>query len=243
MPRPSLTIVIPAYNEARRLPPSLERIVAWVRTHPELAVDVLLVDDGSTDGTAEAARQAVGDRLPLTILRNEPNRGKGYSVRRGMLAAQGAVALFSDADLSTPIEEADRLLAAINDGADIAIGSRGLRESNIKVHQPWWRESAGRLFGVLTRLVALPGIRDSQCGFKAFRREAAQAVFSRQSLDGWAFDVELLVIARKLGYRIVEVPVHWENSPDSKVQMLRDGPGMLRDLLRVRWRHRGREPS
>lgn len=241
-PEPSLTVVIPAYNEAGRLPASLEKIIAWHarQTRP---VDLLVVDDGSTDGTARIVQEVVGDRLPLTVLVNDPNRGKGFSVRRGMLAAEGDYVLFTDADLSTPIEEADRLVAAIEEGADIAIGSRGMANSQVEVHQPWWREQAGKMFGRLTRLIALPGIHDSQCGFKVFRREAARSVFPLQGLEGWAFDVEVLVIARKLGYSIAQVPVRWVNDPNTKVRMLTDGPKMVLDMVRARLRHRRLRPA
>ena len=201
-------------------------------------MDLVIVDDGSSDGTAELVRQAVGERMRLTILTNEPNRGKGYSVRRGMLAAEGRCVLFSDADLSTPIEDAEALLAAIEGGADIAIGSRGLADSDVQLHQPWWREYAGKLFGVLVRWLGTSGVRDSQCGFKCFRREAAQAVFPLQTLEGWAFDVEVIIIARRLGLRIAEVPVHWVNDPDTKVHLLSDGPRMVLDIVRARLRHR-----
>ena len=234
----SLSIVIPAYNEANRLPPSLAKVLAYA-TESAREIDLVLVDDGSSDGTAEVARQVVGAKLPLTVLTNDPNRGKGYSVCRGMLEAEGECVLFTDADLSTPIEEADRLVAAIEGGADIAIGSRGMKESDIQVHQPWWREYAGRLFGRLMRLMAVRGLHDTQCGFKCFRRGAAQAVFPRQTLAGWAFDVEVLIIAHKLGYAIAEIPVRWVNDPESKVSLLTDGPKMLADVVRARWRHRG----
>ena len=233
----SLSIVIPAYNEAARLPPSLEKILTYVEGQSR-RVDLIVVDDGSRDGTAERVRQAIGDRMPLTILVNQPNRGKGYSVRRGMLQAEADCVLFTDADLSTPIEDAERLIEAIEGGADIAVGSRGLAESQVEVHQPWWRERAGKLFGFLVRTLATSGLRDTQCGFKCFRRAAAQAVFPRQTLDGWAFDVELIIIARSLGLGIAEVPVHWVNDPNSKVHMLRDGPRMLADIVRARLRHR-----
>jgi dolichyl-phosphate beta-glucosyltransferase len=238
----SLSVVIPAYNEAQRLPPSLHKLLAYAQQQSR-RLDVVLVDDGSQDGTAEITRQILGDRLPLTVLVNKPNRGKGHSVRRGLLEARGECVLFTDADFSTPIEEADRLLEAIEAGADIAIGSRGMRQSDIEVHQPWWREKAGKLFGVVTRLLVLPGIRDSQCGFKCFRQTVARAVLPHQTLDGWAFDVELLLIARKLGYTIAEVPVHWVNDPNSKVHMLSDGPRMVADMIRARWRHRGLRPG
>ncbi len=241
-PIDSLSLVIPAYNEAGRLPPNLEKIAAWAQGQSR-TVDLILVDDGSTDGTAELARQVLADRLPLLTLTNQPNRGKGYSVRRGMLEAGGQAALFTDADLSTPIQEADRLVAALEAGADVAIGSRTAKGSHIELHQPWYRELAGRTFGLVTRLIALPGISDSQCGFKCFRREAAQAIFPHQTLQGWAFDVELLVIARKLSYQVAQVPVAWYNDPASKVHMLTDGPRMVADMLRARWRHRGLRPT
>ncbi len=246
LPAPSpvqtVTLVIPAYNEAERLPASLEKIIAYA-TGRQRVIDLLVVDDGSTDNTAEIARESVGDRLPLTVLTNTPNRGKGYSVRRGMLEAAGECVLFTDADLSTPIEEADALLAAIEQGADVAIGSRGMAGSDVSVHQPWWREKAGKLFGALVRILVLPGIHDSQCGFKCFRREAAQAIASRQTQDGWAFDVEQLLIARKLGYEIAQMPVRWVNDPDTKVRMLTDGPKMLRDMVQARRRHRRLKPG
>ena len=241
MPTRSLSIVIPAYNEARRLPPSLRLIMDWA-SHQDFPVDLVLVDDGSTDGTADRARKAVGDTVPLTVLINSPNRGKGNSVRRGMLAAAGECVLFTDSDLSTPITDATDLLDALDAGADIAIGSRGMRKSHVQVHQPWWREMPGKLFGAMVRVIALPGIRDSQCGFKCFRREAAQAVFPLVIQHGWAFDVEMLTVARKLGLQIAEVPVHWVNDPDSKVKLLRDGPKMVLDIIRARWTHRNLRP-
>lgn len=238
----SVTVVIPAYNEAQRLPPTLAKVVAYARQQPR-RLDLVLVDDGSKDGTADLAQSLVGDQIPLTVLVNDPNRGKGFSVKRGLLEGGGQCVLFTDADLSTPIEETDRLLAEIEAGADVAIGSRAMRGSQVQVHQPWWREKAGKLFGALTRALVLPGIHDSQCGFKCFRREAAHAILSHQTLDGWAFDVEVLLIARKLGYSIAEVPVQWVNDPNSKVHMLTDGPRMLADMVRARWRHRGLRPA
>ena len=231
----SLTMIIPAYNEAKRLGPSLEKIIPYA-LGSELAVDLLIVDDGSSDGTVDVAREIVGERVPLRVVTNNPNRGKGFSVRRGLLEATGDCVLFSDADLSTPIEDADRLLAAIDGGADVAIGSRGMHGSHISRHQPWWREKAGRLFGLLVRTFILPGIRDSQCGFKCFRLEAARRIAPLLTLDGGAFDVELLLVARRLGYEIAQVPVEWRNDPDTKVRMLRDGPKMLADMLRARLR-------
>jgi dolichyl-phosphate beta-glucosyltransferase len=231
----SLTIIIPAYNEARRIGPSLEKIVQYA-SGSDLSVDLLVVDDGSTDGTADVVRETVAGRMPLRVVTNDPNRGKGYSVRRGLLEASGDCVLFSDADLSTPIEEADHLLAAIREGADVAIGSRSMKGSHISVHQPWWREKAGKLFGLMVRLLVLPGIQDSQCGFKCFRAEAARRIAPLLTLDGWAFDVELLLVARRMGCSVAQVPVEWRNDPNTKVRMLTDGPRMLADMLRARWR-------
>ena len=238
----SLTIVIPAYNEAERLPRSLMRIIDWA-SGQRLTVDLLVVDDGSVDDTARIAEETVGDKLPLTVLRNEPNRGKGFSVRRGMSEARGDCVLFTDADLSTPIEEADRLLAAIAQGADVAIGSRGMTASAVQVHQPWWREKSGQLFGLLVQLLVLPGIHDSQCGFKCFRHEAAKKISRHQTLESWAFDVEVLLIARKLGYDVAEIPIRWVNDPNTKVAILSDGPRMLIDMVRARLRHRRLSPQ
>jgi dolichyl-phosphate beta-glucosyltransferase len=232
-----LTFVIPAYNEVGRIGPGLATLLDYVASKP-FAADLILVDDNSRDGTAQYVEERVGGRLPLTILRNEPNRGKGHSVRRGMLAATGEYVMFCDADFSTPIAETDKLLDALDRGADVAIGSRGMKDSQVTTHQPKWREIPGKLFGLMVRALALPGIRDSQCGFKFFRREAAQEIFSRVQLERWAFDVEVLYIARRLGYRTAEVPIRWINDPNTKVRLLVDGPRMVRDIMTVKRRHR-----
>jgi len=234
---PYLSLVIPAYNEALRLRPTLEKIVAYMRAR-DFAVELVIVDDGSSDGTGDLARELLEGQVTYRLLRNEPNRGKALSVRRGMLEGRGQVVLFSDADLSTPIEEADKLLAEIRAGADVAIASRQLPGSNLTVHQPWYREIGGKAFGKLNQLILLPGIPDSQCGFKAFTREAAHRLLAHQKLTGWAFDAELLYIARKLGMKIAQVPVTWINDPNSKVKMLTDGVKMVQDLLRVKRLHR-----
>jgi glycosyltransferase involved in cell wall biosynthesis len=234
---PYLSLVIPAYNEALRLRPTLERIVAYLRGR-DFSAEVVIVDDGSSDGTGDVARAMLEGQATYRILRNEPNRGKALSVKRGLLEGEGEVVLFSDADLSTPIEEADKLLAEIRAGADVAIASRQLPGSKLTVHQPWYREIGGKAFGLLNRTILLPGIPDSQCGFKAFTREAAHAILAHQKLTGWAFDAELLYIARRLGLRIAQVPVTWINDPNSKVKMLTDGMKMVRDLLRVKRLHR-----
>ncbi len=237
MPEPSephLSIVIPAYNEESRLSLTLERIRAYAASK-SFSTEVLVVDDGSRDGTAAAASRAGQQWRALRLLRNPGNRGKGFSVRHGMLHAAGQIILFSDADLSAPIEEADKLLEAIEAGHDVAIGSRGLRPELIEVHQSSLRESAGKTFNLLVRAITRLPFRDTQCGFKAFRREAARAIFRRQQIDGFGFDVEVLYLARKLGYRTVEVPVRWSHSEGTKVSMFGDSRRMFTDLLRIRW--------
>ena len=223
-------MIIPAYNEAKRLPPTLGAIRrfldGWGRPY-----EILVIDDGSTDDTAARAREAGG--RALTLLANGRNRGKGHSVRRGMLAAAGEVRLMTDADLSTPIEEFPRLLSRLDDGHEIAIGSRALPESRVEVRQPWYRESLGRFFNLLVRLVALPGLHDTQCGFKLFTADAARQAFEPARLDGFSFDVETLFIARRRGLKIAEVPVTWRNDAATRVGLARGGQAFL-DLLRIR---------
>ncbi len=235
--KPWLSLIIPAYNEARRLGPSLSRIVAYLQQQSYPA-EVIVVDDGSSDETGEVARGALEGQVAFEVLRNEPNRGKALSVKRGLLAGAGEVLLFSDADLSTPIEEAEKLLAELSRGAAVAIASRQLPGSHLALHQPWYREAAGRVFGLLGQALLLPGIPDSQCGFKAFTRSAAHEILAHQQLTGWAFDAELLYIARRLGLPIAQCPVTWINDPNSKVNMLRDGLRMVADLWRIRRLHR-----
>ncbi|HWQ53042.1 MAG TPA: dolichyl-phosphate beta-glucosyltransferase [Bryobacteraceae bacterium] len=226
---PSISIVIPAYNEERRLPATLERIHAYLDSGNWAFREVLVVDDGSTDKTAEVAASFPGTRL----LRNPGNRGKGYSVRHGMLEARAEWVLLSDADLSTPIEELDKLWqAAQASGAQIAIGSRALDRSLVGVHQPFLREAVGRLFNLAMRLITGLPFRDTQCGFKLFAAPIAREVFSRQTLEGFGFDVEVLVLARELGYRAIEVPVRWNDALGTKVSITR-GLAAFLDPLRV----------
>lgn len=240
---PWLSIVIPAYNEAKRLPPSLREIIDYFQNQ-DYTWEIVVVDDGSTDNTSAAAEEVLDDRaVTYTILRNEPNRGKALSVKRGLQESAGDVALFSDADLSTPIEEAGPMLAKIREGADVVIASRQLPGSVIETPQPWYRTLAGQAFGLFNQLVLLPGIPDSQCGFKAFTREAIEEILPHQKLTGWAFDAELMFIARRLGLEIDQVPVRWRDSPDTKVNMFVDGPKMVFDLLRIRWIHRNLSPQ
>ncbi|HEY2941138.1 MAG TPA: dolichyl-phosphate beta-glucosyltransferase [Vicinamibacteria bacterium] len=227
MTEPALSVVVPALNEEDRLPRTLERIVSHLGRRGA-GYEVVVVDDGSRDRTAERA-QAAG----ATVLRNEANRGKGYAVRRGMLAARGARRLMTDADLSTPIEELDRLCARMDEGHDVVIGSRALPGARIEVRQPWYRENTGRLFNIFVRALAVPGVRDTQCGFKLFSAAAARDVFSSTRLDGFSFDVEALFLARRKGYRIAEVPVVWRNDAASRVSLVR-GFLAFPDLLRIR---------
>jgi dolichyl-phosphate beta-glucosyltransferase len=225
MSRPLLSVVIPAYNEARRLPPTLEKVQRHLAGRPH---EILVVDDGSDDDTAQRAAAA-----GVQVLRNPGNRGKGYSVRHGMLAARGAHRLMTDADLSTPIEELDRLLAKMDEGYDVVIASRALPESNVEVRQPWYRENTGRLFNLCVRLLALPGLQDTQCGFKLFSAAAAEQAFAASRLDGFSFDVEALFVARRRGFRIAEVPVTWRNDEATRVDTFKGAVAFL-DLARIR---------
>ena len=215
-PSPALSLVVPAYNEEKRLPVSLARIAEWLGSRaPRLTAEVLVVDDGSSDRTAAVAEKtAAGLGLSFRVIRLPENRGKGAAVRAGVLEAGGEHVLVTDADLSTPIEEVEKLLAA---GAPVAIGSRGLDATLVKERQPLFRVASGKLFNLLVRFLAVSGIRDTQCGFKLFRKDAAREVFSRATVDRFAFDVEALLLARRLGYPIAEVPVLWFNSPDTRV--------------------------
>ncbi len=228
-----LSVVIPAFEEEARIVPTLARVREYLEPRSYRS-EVLVVVDGGTDATLRQARSLGEDWPELRVLDNGRNRGKGYSVRRGMLEARGDYCLFSDADLSTPIEEVEHLVDAMADGAQVAIGSRALPDSDVRVRQAWWRQSMGRVFNRVVQMTTVSGIGDTQCGFKCFRRDAAHEVFSRQRLERFSFDVEVLWIATKLGYEIAEVPVVWVNDPASRVHPLSDSVRMLIDLVRVR---------
>lgn len=237
-----LSIVIPAYNERHRLPPTLEAVLDWVANRPE-SVEVIVVDDGSTDDTS-----AVASRYPVRVLRLPANAGKGAAVRAGVLESRGRRVLFMDADLATPIEEYDKLSSALDSGFSVAIGSRPLADSQLEVRQPWLREMAGRAFNGVVRLLAVPGIRDTQCGFKLFDGAVARWIFSRCSVDGFGFDVELLHIATRCGIGVREVPVRWAHQEgavafSSPARYLRHGLRMLRDIVHIRHLHRGLRPG
>jgi glycosyltransferase involved in cell wall biosynthesis len=235
MPR-RLSIVIPAYNEESRILPTLGKIHRFLETE-KIEAEILVVNDGSTDRTAEVVETQIASLRPiadLQVLHNPGNRGKGYSVRHGMLKAEGERVLFTDSDLSSPIEEYRKLAAPLDRGeASIAIGSRALKDSQVQTHQSLWREYSGRTFNVVVRAVARLPFRDTQCGFKLFSREAARAVFPLQPLDGFGFDVEILYIARKLGYCAAEIPVVWRDVAASRVR-LSSGARAFLDILRVR---------
>jgi dolichyl-phosphate beta-glucosyltransferase len=236
---PRWSVVIPAFNEAQRLPPYLENVVAYFEGRDE-PYEVIVVDDGSTDGTADLV-EARG--MPsVSVLRLRPNAGKGAAVRAGMLAAKGAYRLFADADGATPIEELKRLEPLLVAGVDVAIGSRVLVDPGVSVTTRAHRVAAGRLFNWLVARAGLHGIADSQCGFKAFTAPAATRLFETLATRGFGFDVELLLLARAAGYRVVEVPVNWADQGGSKVGVLRHGPGMLWQIVTARRRVGRRRP-
>ncbi len=231
---PTYTIVLPAYNESERLTTSLPKMLDYIRQR-DLHAEIIVVNDGSTDDTADIVRRFAGAYPMVRLLENPGNRGKGYSVRSGMLHAKGDVMLFSDADLSSPITEADKLFAAIAGGADVAVGSRWLKRELQTERQPWYRQLYGRLFNLALRITLGLRYRDTQCGFKAFNRKAAEIVFPRQRIERWGFDPELLFLANKFTLRAVEVPVAWAHDHRSKINPLRDGVKMAGEMLKVRW--------
>jgi dolichyl-phosphate beta-glucosyltransferase len=230
---PDISIIIPSYNEERRLPETLERIAEYVRASGR-AVEILVVDDGSTDGTVSVAESFRGKFGALRVLSNGVNRGKGYSVRHAMLEARGRIVLFTDADLSAPIEEADKLFAAL-ETYEIAIGSRALDRRLISIHQSRFREFAGVIFNTIVRLCLRLPFVDTQCGFKAFRREPCHIIFEQQRIERFGFDPELLYLARRHGLRAVEIAVRWGHSPTTKVSMFRDSLQMFLDVFIIRW--------
>jgi dolichyl-phosphate beta-glucosyltransferase len=234
-----LSIVIPTYGAEARIAATLETVLSYLAVKP-FAAEIVVVDDGSSDRTAEAARGALAGRVPSKVLARGFHLGKGGSVREGVLAASGEVVLFSDDDLSTPIAECDKLLAALEAGADAAVGSRALAASEILIRQRRPREWMGKAFNLLVRLFVLKGFRDTQCGFKAFRRKTAIEVFSRLRTVGFAFDVEVLVLCRELGFRVAQVPVVWSDSRPSRLKLFTGSWGMLKELWHTRRRARRR---
>jgi dolichyl-phosphate beta-glucosyltransferase len=234
MAYPYYSIVIPAYNESARILPTLQSVVTCIRERGWSA-EVIVVDDGSRDRTAEMVREFAAHAPEVRLIQNPANRGKGYSVRNGILKALGEIVMFTDADLSSPIEEAEGLFDAIAKGTDIAIGSRWLERTRQTIRQPLYRQLFGRCFNGVTRMIMGLPYADTQCGFKAFTRAAAQAVFQLQTIERWGFDPEILFIARKRGYRVTEVPVSWAHDERTRMSYLKDGMRMLEDIAIVRW--------
>ena len=231
---PQYSIIIPAYNEDARIEGTLKKVTAFIAAQ-NWDAEIIVVNDGSNDGTVGIVERYAKDNPRMRLIANPGNRGKGYSVRNGMLQAAGEILLFSDADLSSPIEEAPKLFDAIAKGADVAIGSRWLQAKLQTQRQPLYRQLFGRIFNRLLRtMLALP-FKDTQCGFKAFTRQAAQAIFPLQRIERWGFDPEVLFLARRFGFRIVEVPVEWAHREGTRISPLSDGPKMLLEMLTVWW--------
>jgi len=232
MAEPFLSIVVPAYNEARRIRGTLERLCHFKELKP-YTIELMVVDDGSRDATAKAVAEYPGIRL----VQNDRNHGKGFTVCHGVLEARGEFVLFTDADLSAPIEEVDKLISALqSSGADAAVGSRALQRELIGIHQPWFRDMGGRFFNLLVRIFTGLKLHDTQCGFKLFKRSSTRRAFERMHVEGFGFDPELLFLIERGGGRVVEVPVRWNDNPATRVRFLRDSTRMVLDLMAIRWR-------
>ena len=229
----TLSVVVPSFNEERRLASTLTTLCNHLHQQP-WDWEIRVVDDGSADGTARIA-ESFSTTQPRVVVQREPHRGKGGAVKAGLTAASGEYRFICDADLSMPVEEIGRFLPPLATGFDVAIGTREGRLAR-RIGEPAYRHWAGRLFNFVVQRLALPGIEDSQCGFKMFTAAAVSAIFPRVIVDGWAFDVEVLTIAREQRLRIVEVPIEWHYRADSRLSMLKDGASMLRELLRIKWR-------
>jgi dolichyl-phosphate beta-glucosyltransferase len=227
----SISVVIPAYNEEKRIEVSVNKVMSYLERQ-KMKYEIIVVDDGSSDRTAEVVEKL--DNGKLVLLRNRRNRGKGFSVRRGILKAKMDYILFSDADLSSPITELPKLLRHMKK-YDIAVGSRRMARSRIVIKQPWYRSIPGRVFPLIVYLIIIRGIRDTQCGFKLFRKPVAHTLFKMQRLERFSFDAEILLLAKRMGYSIKEVPVTWVNALDSKLNAVTDSYGMFVELIKVRW--------
>lgn len=232
-PEPDLSIVVPAFNEEGRLEPTLRSYLGYCRATAR-SVELIVVDDGSVDGTSHLVEQLGGEFPELHLIRLPENRGKGFAVRSGVVNARGHAVLFADADGATPINEIERLETALRDGSDLAIGSRAIVAREVRVNAKLYRRIMGRMFHGMVEALTVRGVRDTQCGFKLFRGPVAHDLFSRMRMSGFSFDVELLMMARRRGYRIAEVPVNWVHRPGSKVNLVTDSAKMLRDLVQIR---------
>ncbi|MGA8154302.1 MAG: dolichyl-phosphate beta-glucosyltransferase [Terriglobales bacterium] len=234
MPPLTYSIVLPAYNENERIAATLGKIFAHAERNG-WECEVIVVNDGSSDDTAQIVRQCAAGHCNLSLLENPGNRGKGYSVRNGMLHAHGDILLFSDADLSSPIAEAEKLFSAIKGGADVAIGSRWLKTELQIQRQPLYRQLFGRVFNLLLRLVLGLRFKDTQCGFKAFTQGAARCLFPLQKVERWGFDPELLYLAQRSQLSVEEVPVEWSHREGTRIHPFRDGIRMFGDVMKIRW--------
>jgi len=230
-----LTILVPAYNEEKRLPKTLIKIDEFCRLHLQKAYELLVIDDGSVDGTSAAVKELQNDISAIVLHRYEKNRGKGYALRTGMHLAGGQFILFSDADLSTPIEELPGFLAKLEEGVPVVIATRKNSQAKVLKRQPAWRESMGKIFTLLSNLILGMRISDFTCGFKAFHAPAGKRIFKKQKIRGWAYDSEILFLANQLGYQIEEIPVQWEDSPESKVRIIGAALTSFGALLAIRW--------
>lgn len=230
-----LTIIVPVYNEMRRLDPGLTALLGFLDT-AGLSADLLVVDDGSRDGTPERVEALLRDRTDAALIRLPVNRGKGFAVKTGMLAARGRWRLFTDIDLSVPIEVAGEFLRLGEAGASIVIGTRKTDQSQVPVPQPKYRKMLGEVFRQMTLRFFTPGLTDITCGFKMFRADAAEKLFARSEIDRWSFDAEILFLALRFGFKVREIPVVWTNNPETKVRLLVDLPRSLLELARIRWR-------
>lgn len=231
--KPGISVVVPMYNETRRMKRTLPMLADYFRGQ-DYRVEFVVVDDGSSDNTAEMARQILGSGPDVNVIESKPNRGKGHALKVGMLAARGNLVLFTDADLSTPPGESSKFWSWFDEGFDVVIGSRKMAGAVLEKHQPLWRESMGKVFTWLTNRIATRDISDITCGFKCFTNAAAQDLFSRSVIDDWSFDAEVLFIAQKHGLRIKEVPVHWHDESGTKVRIARDATRALLGLVKIR---------
>jgi dolichyl-phosphate beta-glucosyltransferase len=228
------SIIIPAYNESQRIAASLDKIIAYI-SEQQWTAEIIVVNDGSRDNTAEIVREYAKRNAMVRFLENPGNRGKGYTVRNGVMHADGDIILFTDADLSSPIQESRKLFAALDKGADVTFGSRWLQAELQTEPQPLYRQVFGRIFNLLLRIILGLKYKDTQCGFKAFTRKAGHQIFSRQMIDRWGFDPEVLFLAEKFGFKVAEVPVEWAHDNRSKINPVVDGFKMFTEMLRVRW--------
>jgi len=230
--REEISIIIPAYNEEKRLEPTLKAITQYLEKNFK-TYEVLVVNDGSKDNTAEITEKFKDKKV--RIIQNPKNMGKGFSVKNGMINAKYDPVLFTDADLATPIEEVEKLLKALQEGYDVAIASRNIQGSTISVHQPGYRKALGKAFPFIVKSMVLPDFKDTQCGFKLFKKEAARKIFPRQTLKRFAFDVEILYIAKQLNYKVKEVPITWVDKDGSTVSPIKDSFRMFNEVMKIRY--------